>query len=61
MEDFKKIFYDKKEGLTNINKLYEKIHEAKEYKKELANKRIDIDESNIIEGKRERKPKIFYD
>ena len=23
MEDFKKIFYDKKEGLTNINKLYE--------------------------------------
>ena len=35
--------------------------EAKEHKKELANKRIDIDESNIIEGKRERKPKIFYD
>jgi hypothetical protein len=27
MEDFKKIFYDKKEGLTNINKLYEKIHQ----------------------------------
>ncbi len=27
MEDFKKIFYDKKEGLTNINKLYEKVHE----------------------------------
>ena len=28
MEDFKKIFYDKKEGLTNINKLYEKIQEV---------------------------------
>ena len=28
MEDVKKIFYDKKEGLTNINKLYEKIQET---------------------------------
>ena len=27
MEEVKKIFYDKKEGLTNINKLYEKIQE----------------------------------
>jgi hypothetical protein len=35
--------------------------EAKEHKKELSNKRIGIDESNIIEGKRERKPKVFYD
>lgn len=26
MDDIKKIFYDPKEGLTNINKLYEKIH-----------------------------------
>ena len=28
MEDIKKIFYDKKEGLTNVNKLYDKIHET---------------------------------
>lgn len=27
MEDFKKIFYNPKEGLTNINKLYEKMKE----------------------------------
>lgn len=40
MEDFKKIFYDKKE---------------------LSNKRIGIDESNIIQGKRERKSRVFND
>ncbi len=35
--------------------------EAKEHKKQLAHKRIGIDESNIIEGKRERKPRVFND
>ncbi len=59
MDKLKEIFYDRKEGLTNLNKLIEKVHEEK---LNLSNKEIKefYNKQNITKlMKPIRKPKYF--
>lgn len=66
LDNNKKIKYDKVlkiDNETNYNKEKQNIikESKKNYKNELLHKRIDIDETNIIEGKRERKKNTRYE